>query len=66
MHCIGDLLLADTVDNFVVFGIISEIDKYKEMYKVIWFMRNENILIREYTFNNISALKKNLNDYLNS
>lgn len=67
-HNIGDLLLAHTVDGGIMFGIItgeniSEYDMYYNLYTVTWFKGNEIQDIRDYTYNNITRLKKNLNDY---
>lgn len=68
-HNIGDLLLAHTVDGGIMFGIItgsdiSEYDKYYNLYTVTWFFGDEIKDTREYTYNNITRLKKNLGDYL--
>ena len=69
-HNIGDLLLAHTVDGGIMFGIItgeniSEYDMYYNLYTVTWFKGNEIQDIRDYTYNNITRLKKNLSDYFN-
>jgi len=69
-HQIGDLLLAHTVDGGIMFGIItgeniSEYDMYYNLYTVTWFKGNEVVDIRDYTYNNITRLKKNLSDYFN-
>lgn len=68
-HNIGDLLLAHTVDGGIMFGIItgeniSEYDIYYNLYTVTWFKGDEIQDIRDYTYNNITRLKKNLGDYL--
>ena len=67
-HNIGDLLLAHTVDGGIMFGIItdeniSEYDMYYNLYTVTWFKGNEVTDIRDYTYNNVTRLKKNLADY---
>lgn len=69
-HNIGDLLLAHTVDGGIMFGIItgeniSEYDMYYNLYTVTWFKGNEIQDIRDYTYNNVTRLKKNLKDYFN-
>lgn len=69
-HNIGDLLLAHTVNGGIMFGLItgeniSEYDKYYNLYTVTWFKGNEIQDIRDYTYNNITRLKKNLEDYFN-
>lgn len=69
-HNIGDLLLAHTVDGGIMFGIITDLsesqyNKYYNLYTVTWFIGNEIKDTREYTYNNITRLKKNLSDYFN-
>ena len=69
-HNIGDLLLAHTVDGGIMFGLItaaneSEYDLYYNLYTVTWFKGDEIQDIRDYTYNNITRLKKNLGDYFN-
>ena len=69
-HNIGDLLLAHTVDGGIMFGLItgeniSEYDKHYNLYTVTWFKGSEIQDIRDYTYNNITRLKKNLQDYFN-
>lgn len=69
-HNIGDLLLAHTVDGGIMFGIItgeniSEYDMYYNLYTVTWFKGDEIQDIRDYTYHNITRLKKNLADYFN-
>lgn len=68
-HNIGDLLLAHTVDGGIMFGIItgeniSDYDMYYNLYTVTWFKGDEIQDIRDYTYNNVTRLKKNLGDYL--
>ena len=38
---------------------------YYNLYTVTWFKGNEITDIRDYTYNNITRLKKNLEDYFN-
>jgi hypothetical protein len=69
-HNIGDLLLAHTVDGGIMFGIITKIDessfnKSFNLYTETWFQKNNIQDTRDYTYNNITRLKKNLEDYFN-
>lgn len=59
MHAIGDLVLAYTVNNYIVFGIITECIPEHEIYFVSWFM-NDDVLVQHYNSANIRALKQNL------
>jgi hypothetical protein len=63
MHSIGDLVAAYTVNNYLVFGVITEIDEYNKVFFVTWFMGNEEIE-QHYNNANITALKENLADQL--
>lgn len=67
-HNIGDLLLAHTVDGGIMLGLITDIvySKYDftyNLYTVTWFFGKENYDMRDYTYNNIIRLKKNLADF---
>lgn len=71
IHNIGDLLLAHTVDGGIMFGLITKIDQsdqdnHLNLYSVTWFKGNEITDTRDYTYNNITRLKKNLEDYFNN
>jgi len=67
-HNIGDLLLAHTIDGGIMFGLIIKIDESAfnvtfNLYTVTWFQGNNIQDTRDYTYNNITRLKKNLEDY---
>jgi len=69
-HQIGDLLLAQTVDGGIMFGLItniveSEQDTFLNLYTVTWFKGEDIKDTRDYTYNNIIRLKMNLSDYFN-
>jgi hypothetical protein len=63
MHSIGDLVLAYTVNDYVVFGIITDKDEEYQIYFVSWFIDN-SIVIEHYNQANIKALKQNLIELL--